>query len=224
MRDGFGMLLKEIKLLGDRMKSVEKKVGITKKGTASNDLQITASSPPKCGQEPGSESVNGAKAGQNDAQEPSSSKELSLVVAKEPEVKPSEQSGEPSVLVLDKGAPTVSDVHQGESRRQTKKAKAMEFVSWKEAGQGYDPFAPFDKKMSKVLTDWVKLDPANKFNKKVRKLKRNPTWRKRNPAWLKRNPALVEAMSDGSHERDETPTFKLGKQLGKREGQATCSS
>ncbi|KAF3584341.1 hypothetical protein F2Q69_00030084 [Brassica cretica] len=53
MRDGFGMLLKEIKLLGDRMKSVEKKVGITKKGTASNDLQITASSPPKCGQEPG---------------------------------------------------------------------------------------------------------------------------------------------------------------------------
>ena len=53
MRDGFGMLLKEIKLLGDRMKYVEKKVGITKKGTASNDLQITASSPPKCGQEPG---------------------------------------------------------------------------------------------------------------------------------------------------------------------------
>ncbi|KAF2546425.1 hypothetical protein F2Q70_00022261 [Brassica cretica] len=65
--------------------------------------------------------------------------------------------------------------------------------------------------MSKVLTDWVKLDPANKFNKKVRKLKRNPTWRKRNPAWLKRNPALVEAMSDGSHERDETPTFKFDK-------------
>ncbi|CAF1930247.1 unnamed protein product [Brassica oleracea] len=131
MRDGFGMLLKEIKLLGDRMKYVEKKVGITKKGTASNDLQITASSPPKCGQEPGSESVNGAKAGQNDAQEPSSSKELSLVVTKEPEVKPSEQSGEPSVLVLDKGAPTVSDVHQGESRRQTKKAKAMEFFRGK---------------------------------------------------------------------------------------------
>ncbi|CAN6871833.1 unnamed protein product [Brassica oleracea] len=29
----------------------------------------------------------------------------------------------------------------------------------KRVGQGYDPFAPFDKKMSKLLTDWVKLDP-----------------------------------------------------------------
>ena len=32
MRDGFGMCVKEIKLLGDRMEAVEKKVGITKKG------------------------------------------------------------------------------------------------------------------------------------------------------------------------------------------------
>ena len=53
MRDGFGMFLKEIKLLGDRMEAVEKKVRITKKGTASNDLQITGSSPPKRGHEPG---------------------------------------------------------------------------------------------------------------------------------------------------------------------------
>ncbi|CAN6867203.1 unnamed protein product [Brassica oleracea] len=30
----------------------------------------------------------------------------------------------------------------------------------KRVGQGYDPFAPFDKKMSKVLTDWLKLDPG----------------------------------------------------------------
>ncbi|RID79706.1 hypothetical protein BRARA_A02420 [Brassica rapa] len=147
MRDGFEMFLKEIKSLGDMMEAVEKK---------------------------------------NDAQEPSSSKELRLVIAKEPEVKPYEQSGEPSVLVLGKGAPTVSDLQQGEARRQTKKAKAMEFVREKSererklaasqqspfkgnntakliipnkrVGQGYDPFAPFDKKMSKVLTDWLKLD------------------------------------------------------------------
>ncbi|WZZ87428.1 hypothetical protein YC2023_116007 [Brassica napus] len=114
------------------MEAVEKKVGINKKGTASNDLQITGS-PPKRGHEPGvstktspkitkkritrqsSECVNGAKEGQIDAQEPSSSKELSLVIAKEHDVKPSEQSGEPSVLVLDKGAPTVSDLQQGGS-------------------------------------------------------------------------------------------------------------
>ncbi|XP_048611486.1 uncharacterized protein LOC125585834 [Brassica napus] len=188
MRDGFGILVKEIKFLGDRMEAVEKKVGITKKGTASNDIQIIASSPPKRGHEPGSESVNGAKAGQNNAQEPSSSKELSLVIAKQPEMKPSEQSGEPSFLVLDKRAPTVSDVQQGEARRQTKKAKVIEFfcgkseqerklavsqqshfkgnitakliIPNKRVGQGYDPFAPFDNKMSKVLTDWLKLDPC----------------------------------------------------------------
>ncbi|WZZ51989.1 hypothetical protein YC2023_052096 [Brassica napus] len=52
MRDGFGMCLKEIKLLGDRMEVVEKKVGITKKGTASNELQITTSNPEKRGHEP----------------------------------------------------------------------------------------------------------------------------------------------------------------------------
>ncbi|CAN6845083.1 unnamed protein product [Brassica oleracea] len=72
MRNGFGMCLKEIKFLGDRI-----------------------------------ESVNEAKAGQNDDQEPSSSKELSLVIANEP--KPPKHSGEPSVHVLDKGVPTVSD-------------------------------------------------------------------------------------------------------------------
>ena len=53
MRDGFGMCLKEIKLLGDRIEAVEKKVGITKKGTASNELQITTSNPEKRGHEPG---------------------------------------------------------------------------------------------------------------------------------------------------------------------------
>ena len=32
IRDGFWMCLREIKLLGDRIEAVEKKVGITKKG------------------------------------------------------------------------------------------------------------------------------------------------------------------------------------------------
>ncbi|CAN6906083.1 unnamed protein product [Brassica oleracea] len=134
-----------------------------------------------------SESVNGAKVGHNDPQEPSSSKDLILVIANEPEAKPTEQSGEPSVLVLDKGVPTDTDLQKGETRRQRKKDDAMVLVRGKSerakklatsqqspfngnntakviypnkrVGQGYDPFAPFDKKMSKVLTDWVKLDP-----------------------------------------------------------------
>ncbi|KAF3593836.1 hypothetical protein DY000_02021438 [Brassica cretica] len=191
MRDGFGMCLKEIKFLGDRMEAMEKKVGITKKGTASTELQITTSSPPKRGHEPGSEGVNGAKVGHNDPQEPSSSKDLSLVIANEPEGKPTEQSGEPSVLVLDKGIPTDTDLQKGETRRQRKKDDAMVLVRGKSerakklatsqqspfngnstakviipnkrVGQGYDPFAPFDKKMSKVLTDWVKLDPSERL-------------------------------------------------------------
>uniref|UniRef100_A0A0D3AAH5 Ubiquitin-like protease family profile domain-containing protein n=1 Tax=Brassica oleracea var. oleracea TaxID=109376 RepID=A0A0D3AAH5_BRAOL len=187
MRDGFGMCLKEIKLLGDRMEAMEKKVGITKKGTASNELQITTSNLEKRGNEPGSESVNEAKAGQNDTQKPSSSKDMSLVIANEPEEKPPEQSGEPSVLVLDKGVPIDSDLQKEETRRQRKRDAAMVHVRGKSerarklaasqqnpfkgnntakviipnkrVGQGYDPFAPSDKKMSKLLTDWVKLDP-----------------------------------------------------------------
>ncbi|KAF3528223.1 hypothetical protein DY000_02041337 [Brassica cretica] len=162
MRDGFGMCLKEIKLLGDRMEAMEKKVGITKKGTASNELQITTSNLEKRGHEPGSESVNEAKAGHNDPQEPSSSKDLRV--------------------------PTDSDLQKEETRRQRKKDAAMVHVRGKSerarklaasqqtpfkgnntakviipnkrVGQGYDPFAPFDKKMSKLLTDWVKLDPC----------------------------------------------------------------
>ncbi|KAF3610764.1 hypothetical protein DY000_02048230 [Brassica cretica] len=132
MRDGFEMCLKEIKLLGDMMEALEKKVGITKKGTTSNDLQITTSSPPKRVHEPGSESVNGAKTGQNDAQETSgspklsSSKELSFLIANEPE-------GNITAKLI---------------------------IPNKRVGQGYDPFAPVDKKMSKVLTVWVKLDPC----------------------------------------------------------------
>nr|VDD23249.1 unnamed protein product [Brassica oleracea] len=92
MRDGFGMCLREIKLLGDRLKAVEQK----------------------------SENVNGAKAGhnggkarQNDPQEPSSSKDLSVVIANEPP----EHSGEPRVLVLDNEVPTDSDLPKGEIRR-----------------------------------------------------------------------------------------------------------
>ncbi|KAF2544162.1 hypothetical protein F2Q68_00030776 [Brassica cretica] len=52
--DGFGTCLREIKLLGDRMGAVEKKVGITKKGCSSNDLQLTTTSnSPKPVHEPG---------------------------------------------------------------------------------------------------------------------------------------------------------------------------
>ncbi|KAF3515368.1 hypothetical protein F2Q69_00002773 [Brassica cretica] len=73
MRDGFQMCLQEIKLIGDMLEAVEKKVGISKKTTASNDLQLTSSAQHKRGHEIRSESVNGAKPGQKDAQEQSGS-------------------------------------------------------------------------------------------------------------------------------------------------------
>ncbi|CAN6845063.1 unnamed protein product [Brassica oleracea] len=169
MRDGFGMCLTEIKFLGDRIEAVEKK----------------------------SESVNGAKAGHNDPQELSSSKDLTLVIANEPEEKPPEQSGEPSVLVLDKEVPTDSDLQKGETRRQRMRNAAMAHVRGKSerarklaasqqnpfqgnstakviipnkrVGPGYDPFAPYDTKMSKVLTDcslwWSHKYPEFKSDK-----------------------------------------------------------
>ncbi|CAF2041137.1 unnamed protein product [Brassica napus] len=98
----------ELKLLADRMVAVEKKVGITNRGGSSDDRQLTTTSnPPKPVEEPGSESVNGAKAGQKEAKEPSlttepsSSRELCLV-------SPADNlpSDDPSLLILDKQVST----------------------------------------------------------------------------------------------------------------------
>ncbi|CAN6804722.1 unnamed protein product [Brassica oleracea] len=154
--DGFGTCLREIKLLGDRMEAVEKKVGITKKGSSSNDLQLTTTSNPP--------------------------KPLCLV-------KPANDlpSDEPSVLILDKQVPTASNLLFEEARRQTKKETAMvnlreksererklaptqqtpfkgnntakQIIPNKKVGRGYNPFAPYDKKKSKELTEWLEQDP-----------------------------------------------------------------
>ena len=135
-----------------------------------------------------SESVNGAKAGQKEAKEPSlttepsSSRELCLV-------RPADDlpSDDPSVLLLDKQVSTASDLLLEEARRQTKKETAMvnlreksererklaptqqtpfkgnntakQIIPNKKVGRGYDPFAPYDKKKSKELTEWLEQDP-----------------------------------------------------------------
>ncbi|KAF8117983.1 hypothetical protein N665_0007s0032 [Sinapis alba] len=152
MRDGFGTCLKEMKLLGNRMDVVEKKLGITGKESSSHDLQQTTLSLPKRRLEHGSESVNGAKARQDE--ERSSSKALS-VEAKEKEAKlaaedwlgeakleeeakakeaaesadkakePDESAAEASVVIMDKDEDTVSDVKMQEARRLAKKDSAL---------------------------------------------------------------------------------------------------
>ncbi|CAN7016973.1 unnamed protein product [Brassica rapa subsp. trilocularis] len=187
---GFGTCLKELKLLADRMVAVEKKVGITNRGGSSDDRQLTTTSnPPKPVEEPGSESVNGAKARQKEAKEPSlttepsSSRELCLV-------SPADNlpSDDPSLLILDKQVSTASDLLVEEARRQTKKETALvnlrkksvrewklaptqqtpfkgnstakQIIPNKQVGEGYDPFAPYDKMKSKELTAWVQKDPC----------------------------------------------------------------
>ncbi|KAF8107019.1 hypothetical protein N665_0128s0001 [Sinapis alba] len=102
--DGFETCLKEMKLFGNRMDVVEKKLGITEKESSSDDFQQTTSSLPKRRLEHGissetmlpvgkiignlaekhSESVNGTKVRQDE--EPNSSKTMSVEV-KEKEVK-----------------------------------------------------------------------------------------------------------------------------------------
>ncbi|CAN7011956.1 unnamed protein product [Brassica rapa subsp. trilocularis] len=179
----------ELKLLADRIEAVEKKVGITNRGGSSDDRQLTTTSnPPKPVDEPGSESVNGAKAGQKEAKEPSlttepsSSRELCLVSPADD--LPSE---DPSLLILDKQVSTASDLLVEEARRQTKKETALvnlrkksvrerklaptqqtpfkgnstakQIIPNKQVSGGYDPFAPIDKMKSKELTAWVQKDP-----------------------------------------------------------------
>ncbi|CAG7901768.1 unnamed protein product, partial [Brassica rapa] len=174
--------------------AVEKKVGITNRGGSSDDRQLTTTSnPPKPVDEPGlSESVNGAKAGQKEAKEPSlttepsSSRELCLVSPADD--LPSE---DPSLLILDKQVSTASDLLVEEARRQTKKETALvnlrkksvrerklaptqqtpfkgnstakQIIPNKQVGGGYDPFAPIDKMKSKELTAWVQKDPSYKL-------------------------------------------------------------
>ncbi|XP_022570315.2 uncharacterized protein LOC111212946 [Brassica napus] len=211
---GFGTCLKELKLLADRIEAVEKKVGITNRG---GSLMIVNLQPLQIHQNlltnPGlvpkplpklqrreslgnvlgrvrtdSKSVNGAKAGQKEAKEPSlttepsSSRELCLVSPADD--LPSE---DPSLLILDKQVSTASDLLVEEARRQTKKETALvnlrkksvrerklaptqqtpfkgnstakQIIPNKQVGGGYDPFAPIDKMKSKELTAWVQKDP-----------------------------------------------------------------
>ena len=128
--------------------------------------------------------MNGAKAGQNEAKEQSLTSSKELAIVKTAEDLP---SGESSVLILDKQVPTAEYLLQEEARRQTKKEAykvnlrekserdrklaptqqtpfkgnntAKQIIPNKKVGKGYDPFAPYDKKKSEELTEWLKTDP-----------------------------------------------------------------
>ncbi|CAN7026863.1 unnamed protein product, partial [Brassica oleracea var. botrytis] len=174
MREGFGTCLKEIKYLSERVEAVEKKVGITtkRKGTSSQNT----TSPPKPTLEPWlSESVNGTNAGRK-----------SLAEDKGPDVPAAASSSkdkapEPSLVLLDKNQPTISDLQKEDARYQEKRDAALALcraksdrtrklaasqqspymanstarviIPNKKLYPGYNPFAPIDKKKLKELAD-----------------------------------------------------------------------
>ncbi|KAF8113213.1 hypothetical protein N665_0054s0028 [Sinapis alba] len=126
MRDGFGTCLKEVKLLGNRMNVVEKKMGITGKETSSDDFQQTISSLSKSGFEHG-ESVNVAKARHDE--EPSFSnapsveaKEKEVKEGKENELKENANKGLEKVLVKEKEA-KANEAKANEAKAKEAKAK-----------------------------------------------------------------------------------------------------
>ncbi|CAN6896958.1 unnamed protein product [Brassica oleracea] len=204
MREEFGTCLKEIKYQSERVEAVEKKVGITtkQKGTSSQNT----TSPPKPTLEPRtligyyclkwifgyycinpscilqSESVNGTNAGRK-----------SLPEDKGPDVPAyascsKDKAPEPSLVLVDKNKPTVSDLQKEDARYQEKRDAALALyraksdrtrklaasqqspctanntakviIPNKKLYPGYNPFAPIDKKKLKELADWLKTCPT----------------------------------------------------------------
>ncbi|CAF1722632.1 unnamed protein product, partial [Brassica napus] len=200
MREGFGTCLKEIKYLSERVEAVEKKVGITtkRKGTSSQNT----TSPPKPTLEPGlSESVNGTNAGRKSLAEDKGPDVSAAVPAAASSSK--DKAPEPSLVLLDKNQPTISDLQKEDARYQEKRDAALALcraksdrtrklaasqqspymansttrviIPNKKLYPGYNPFAPIDKKKLKELADWLKSCPHYRtpLDKKPRKSR---TW------------------------------------------------
>ncbi|CAN6869629.1 unnamed protein product [Brassica oleracea] len=121
MREGFGTCLKEIKYLSERVEAVEKKVGITtkRKGTSSQNT----TSPPKPTLEPGSESVNGTNAGRKSLTEDKGPDVSADVPADASSSK--DKAPEPTLVLLDKNQPTVSDLQKKDARYLEKRDAAL---------------------------------------------------------------------------------------------------
>ncbi|CAN6864515.1 unnamed protein product [Brassica oleracea] len=195
MRKEFGTCLKEIKYLSEMVEAVEKKVGITikRKGTSSQNT----TSPPKPTLKPGSESVNGTNAGMKSLAE---DKGLDMPAVVPADVSSSkDKAPEPSLVLLDKNQPTVSDLQKKDARYQEKRDAALVLcraksdrtrklaasqqspytvnntarviISNRKLYPGYNPFAPIDKKKLKELADWLKTCPHYRIylDKKPRK-------------------------------------------------------
>ncbi|KAF3534434.1 hypothetical protein DY000_02038894 [Brassica cretica] len=168
-----------------------------RKGTSSQNT----TSPPKPTLEPGSESVNGTNAGRKSLAEDKGPDVPAAVPADASSSK--DKAPEPSLVLLDKNQPTVSDLQKKDARYQEKKDAALALcraksdrtrklaasqqspytanitarviISNKKLYPGYNPFAPIDKNKLKELADWLKTCPHYRttLDKKPRKSR---TW------------------------------------------------
>ncbi|CDY18301.1 BnaC09g30510D [Brassica napus] len=148
-----------------------------------------------------SESVNGTNAGRKSLAEDKGPDVPAAVPADASSSK--DKTPEPSLVLLDKNQPTVSDLQKEDARYQEKKDAALALfraksdrtrkpsasqqspytanstarviISNRKLYPGYNPFAPIDKKKLKELADWLKTCPHYRtaLDKKPRK---NRTW------------------------------------------------
>ncbi|KAF8114429.1 hypothetical protein N665_0037s0006 [Sinapis alba] len=133
MIDGFRMCLKEMKFLGNRMNVVEKMMGITGKGTSSDDFQQTTSTKEAKAKEAKEKEAKEKEAKEKGAKEKETKekeeKEAKLVAeAWLVEAKQEEEAKavEASVVLMDKDKDTVSEVKMHEARRLSKKDSALQ--------------------------------------------------------------------------------------------------
>ncbi|CAN6868611.1 unnamed protein product, partial [Brassica oleracea] len=166
MREGFGMCLKEITYLSERVEAVEKKVGITtkRKGTSSQNT----TSPPKPTLEPGlhllcflycmdfiySKSVNGTNAGRKSLAEDKGPDVPAAVPADASSSKDKKLQNR-SLRMLDIRKRGMLLWHFSQSPYAAN-STARVIIPNKKLYPGYNPFAPIDKKKLKELADWLK--------------------------------------------------------------------
>ncbi|CAN6814842.1 unnamed protein product, partial [Brassica oleracea] len=158
MREGFGTCLKEIKYLSERVEAMEKK----------------------------SESVNGTNAGRKSLAEDKGPDVPAAVPAYACSLK--DKAPEPSLVLLDKNQPTVSDLQKEDARYQEKRDATLAFCRAKSdrtrklAASQQSPYmanntarAIIDKKKLKELVDRLKTCPhyTTPLDKKPRKSR---TW------------------------------------------------
>ncbi|CDY72569.1 BnaCnng78330D, partial [Brassica napus] len=132
-----------------------------------------------------SERVNGTNAGRKSLAEDKGPDVPAVVHADASSSK--DKAPEPSLVLLDKNQPTVSDLQKEDARYQEKKDDALALcraksdrtrklaasqqspytanitarviIPNKKLYPGYNPFAPIDKKKLKELADWLKTSP-----------------------------------------------------------------